>query len=835
MSARARVIQSSLAAGELSGDLRGRSDLEAYFQGAEVLTNFFAKVTGGAQKRGGLALVGEVSDSSVRHRLIAFRFGRDQAFVIELDHLEARIRRRDTGAYQEDSGASVIVLTTPWESGDLAGLTWFQSGDVIYFGHQDRDQPWKTIRRNADDDWSIHDFAFREGPFLGENVNSNTISASNITGSVTLTASAATFDVSDHVGALFYMRPVTPSLSADLWQENTAYTVNDEVSYGGRVYKCASSSTSGYYAPIHDEGRAFDGGVQWDYQNDGLGMAEITAVATTTSATATVTRQLFQTAATSHWAEGAVSPFRGYPACGVIDQERLWCFNTVSQPDTAFASRSGDYDPDGAGFRPETAFGVVSNGDGFSATIADGEVNPIHAALSADRLYVFSEGAVKRISGPTQDEVITANDKIVREVSNVGARKGVSPIKADNAVLYVRADGQGLQEMPYGDGEHRDLLTRARQAAASPIAEMVGALYPDRRVYVRRDDGLVYVLVYSRGENMVSWSPVLPGGSFDGGAPVCESLCVIPGDDGADELWMIIKRTVDGATIRTVERLRRPFDVGLDRPDQQKYLDAHIVVDGWNTDTGKTMTLTLDDVANSQPGDTGVVTVGGHTPFSAPQVGDQIFLRSTSAPVRAGDIAGPLVVEITGFTSSSEVDVELVTSAPAGLTATTLDEWAFADDAVSGLDHLEGEAIYALADGEVMGPLTVSSGAVTLSRPAARVCAGLQMSARIVSMPVEAGSEIGSGRGAVSVIESLTVMLKDTIGGAIGVLGMDQKEDIAVRGGADVLGRAPIPRTEDIRVSPDSDHERSMQVELLHDTPTACTVLGIVAEVTVNA
>jgi hypothetical protein len=48
-----------------------------------------------------------------------------------------------------------------------------------------------------------------------------------------------------------------------------------------------------------------------------------------------------------------------------------------------------------------------------------------------------------------------------------------------------------------------------------------------------------------------------------------------------------------------------------------------------------------------------------------------------------------------------------------------------ATTAISGLSHLEGQAVYALADGNVQGPFTVASGAITLTLAASYVVAGL--------------------------------------------------------------------------------------------------------------
>jgi hypothetical protein len=68
------VIQPSFAAGELSPFLYGRVDLAKFHVGARTLQNFFIHAHGGASNRPGTRFIGEVDDSSARHRLIPFQF-----------------------------------------------------------------------------------------------------------------------------------------------------------------------------------------------------------------------------------------------------------------------------------------------------------------------------------------------------------------------------------------------------------------------------------------------------------------------------------------------------------------------------------------------------------------------------------------------------------------------------------------------------------------------------------------------------------------------------------------------------------------------------------------
>jgi len=85
----------------------------------------------------------------------------------------------------------------------------------------------------------------------------------------------------------------------------------------------------------------------------------------------------------------------------------------------------------------------------------------------------------------------------------------------------------------------------------------------------------------------VGWSRWIFGGSFGAGNPVCDSVAVIPGDNGAgqtfdssdrDEVWVVVKRTINGATVRYVEFIERYFETGQDQEDAV-YVDSCITYD----------------------------------------------------------------------------------------------------------------------------------------------------------------------------------------------------------------------------------------------------------------
>ena len=97
-------------------------------------------------------------------------------------------------------------------------------------------------------------------------------------------------------------------------------------------------------------------------------------------------------------------------------------------------------------------------------------------------------------------------------------------------------------------------------------------------------------LYYVRAKvtNTYTTNPILDQGYIQKiGDAVVESVAVIPGDNGSgqtqdstdrDEVWLIVKRTINGATKRYVEFFERDFETGQDQEDSY-YLDSNITYD----------------------------------------------------------------------------------------------------------------------------------------------------------------------------------------------------------------------------------------------------------------
>ena len=83
---------------------------------------------------------------------------------------------------------------------------------------------------------------------------------------------------------------------------------------------------------------------------------------------------------------------------------------------------------------------------------------------------------------------------------------------------------------------------------------------------------------------------------------------------------------------------------------------------------------------------------------------------------------------------------------------------------ISGLDHLEGEAVVALADGNVIKDLTVSAGRITLPTSASVVHVGLAYQSDVQTLPIEYPSQTGAVHAKKKAIGEIALRVVNTRG-----------------------------------------------------------------------
>jgi hypothetical protein len=266
------------------------------------------------------------------------------------------------------------------------------------------------------------------------------------------------------------------------------------------------------------------------------------------------------------------------PSCVSFFEQRLVFANTNNNPQTLWFSKSGDYENFTTGTNAD---------DAMIYTIASNQVNAIQYLKAVRTLVVGTSGGEFTVSADGTDASITPTNVTIKRQSSFGSA-GVDAIPAGNAVLFLQKAKRKIRELAYNfdsDGYVAPDLTILNDTVTkSGVNEMIFQQEPDSIIWCVRDDGVLAGLTYQRSENVVAWHRHIFGGVFGSGNSVCESAASISGTLTEDELWVIVKRTINGATKRYVECFS-DFDFDETTATDFKFLDSHLNYSGSATTT----------------------------------------------------------------------------------------------------------------------------------------------------------------------------------------------------------------------------------------------------------
>lgn len=151
---------------------------------------------------------------------------------------------------------------------------------------------------------------------------------------------------------------------------------------------------------------------------------------------------------------------------------------------------------------------------------------------------------------------------------------------------------------------------------------------------------------------------------------------------------------------------------------------------------------------------------------------------------------------------------------------------------VSGLDHLEGRDVVALADGDVITGLTVEGGAITLPHAASKVHVGLPFSAEMETLPPAIQfDDVGAARGRPHSVSAVRIQMENTRG--IKVVTDDGRESELVQTGGDLSEEIPL-WTGMHELTVPAQWNRDGTVTLRQDYPLPMTVLAISVELSIG-
>jgi len=234
-----------------------------------------------------------------------------------------------------------------------------------------------------------------------------------------------------------------------------------------------------------------------------------------------------------------------YPSCVTFFEERLYWAGTNNKPQTIWASKSGDF--------LNMNQGTGLDDESIAFTLATDDVNVIRWLKASDVLLIGTVGGEFKLHG-SGNPVTPSNVRVVQETKYGSST--VTPITSGRAVIFNQRATKKLRQMIFDLNVEGfvapDLTILAEDITGDGITHMAYQQEPDSVIWAVRDDGVLLGLTYQRDQQVVAWHQHPIGGT---NAEV-ESVAVIPSADGkSDELWASFKRTIAGATVRTIEYL----------------------------------------------------------------------------------------------------------------------------------------------------------------------------------------------------------------------------------------------------------------------------------------
>ena len=321
----------------------------------------------------------------------------------------------------------------------------------------------------------------------------------------------------------------------------------------------------------------------------------------------------------TRWQLGAWSELTGYPGAVTFFGDRLWWAGSPAQPQTLWGSAVGDYLNHSPG---------VTDEDALNLTLNSSDVSSVQWMEGDEKgMLVGTEGGEWIVSPTSTSEALSAtNLKAVRS-SNYGSSE-IAPARVGKAVLFVQRLKRKIRELAYlidVDGFTAPNLTvRADHIGGTGFLDLAYQSEPYSLVWAPRNDGQLTGMTYERDQEVVAWHRHILGGTD----PVVESVSsILFLDETQDDLWMIVRRTINGQTVRTVEYLAPMFEHTQAQEDAF-FVDCGATYSGAATNTVRGL--------NWLEGQTLKVLANGAVHPDVVVVGGRVTLQRTATKIQLG-------------------------------------------------------------------------------------------------------------------------------------------------------------------------------------------------------
>jgi hypothetical protein len=326
--------------------------------------------------------------------------------------------------------------------------------------------------------------------------------------------------------------------------------------------------------------------LRFEYPGQEAGYGVITAYTDTNTVTLLILRKIASVSPTESWRFGAFGGTQGFAKTIGFFDGRTVLANTELQPNTIWFTQSGQLE----NMRPDSYVGgdnTQEDDDAINITLRSTKLNPIFWLAGAKNLMVGTAGGEWVVQ--SGDSVVTPTDisaKLHAEVSCADMKS----VTINQTILFADRARRRVHDLAFNFQEDTflatDMTILADHVLVSPTEQLVYQRNPFSMIWARREDGRAAILAYNKQHQILGWSHVLMGGEFgDVEHGVIESVAVIPGaadddqvydSDERTEVWLIVKRTINGNTERYIEVLEGMYEGPLreDYETEALWVDA---------------------------------------------------------------------------------------------------------------------------------------------------------------------------------------------------------------------------------------------------------------------
>lgn len=542
-----RTLARSFNAGEITPEMYGRIDDARFQTGLALCQNMIPTPHGPAVNRPGTRFVREVKDSVRRAKLIPFAYSATQTMAIEFGHLYVRFHTagatlgngapanwsnvanyiagdlvtrlgviyhavaantnqqppNTTYWYAQPTG--VYEIATPYVEEDLFDLHYTQSADVLTIVHPNYAP--RELRRLGALSWTLTPISF----------------ASSLTAPTAVSATATVTGT-----GLTTQSYVATSVGTDGLDESLASAVascSNNLNAAGAFNTITWTPASG--VTRHNVYKLDNGLYGFIGQTTNASFIDDN-----------ITPDISRTPPEAADPFNAVENYPG--AVGYYEQRRAFA-GTLAQPQNLWLTRSGT--------ESNLAYSVPTRAnDAIGYRIAARENNTIRHLVPLADLIVLTSSAEMRVF--SSGGALTADTFVVKPQSYIGA-SNVQPSIVNNNLIFAAARGGHIRELAYANDAGGyltgDISLRAPHLFDGyTIIDQAYAKSPQPVLWFVSSNGKLLSLTYVPEQSVGAWAQHITDGDFESVTAVAE------GDE--DAVYVIVRRTIGGATKRYVER-----------------------------------------------------------------------------------------------------------------------------------------------------------------------------------------------------------------------------------------------------------------------------------------